>query len=134
MQKELQKLGDSLVGELKLDSTHLLTYATDASAYREIPLGVSFPRNANDIKTIIGFAQKQKIGLIPRTAGTSLAGQVVGSGLIIDVSKHFTEILELNKAENWVTVQPGVIRDELNYFLKTQGFLLVQKHPLPTEP
>ena len=59
--------------------------------------------------------------MIPRTAGTSLAGQVVGSGIIVDVSKHFTQILELNKEENWVRVQPGVIRDELNMFLNPHG-------------
>src|SRR5207342_3929182 len=58
---------------------------------------------------------------IPRTAGTSLAGQVVGTGIIVDVSKHFTSILELNKEEGWVRVQPGVIRDELNMFLKPHG-------------
>jgi FAD/FMN-containing dehydrogenase/Fe-S oxidoreductase len=59
--------------------------------------------------------------LIPRTAGTSLAGQVVGSGIVVDVSKHFTRILELNAVENWVRVQPGVVRDELNMFLKPHG-------------
>src|SRR4029079_3824511 len=59
--------------------------------------------------------------LIPRTAGTSLAGQVVGNGIIIDVSKYFTQVLELNKEEGWVRVQPGVIRDELNMFLKPYG-------------
>src|SRR4029079_2052814 len=59
--------------------------------------------------------------LIPRTAGTSLAGQVVGNGIIVDVSKYFTRILELNKEEGWVRVQPGVIRDELNMFLKPYG-------------
>ena len=59
--------------------------------------------------------------LIPRTAGTSLAGQVVGNGIVVDVSKYFTQILELNKEENWVRVQPGVIRDELNMFLKPHG-------------
>ncbi len=59
--------------------------------------------------------------MIPRTAGTSLAGQVVGNGIIVDVSKNFTQILELNKEEKWVRVQPGVIRDELNMFLKPHG-------------
>src|SRR5206468_924097 len=59
--------------------------------------------------------------LIPRTAGTSLAGQVVGNGIVVDVSKNFTQILELNKKEYWVRVQPGVIRDELNMFLKPHG-------------
>ena len=63
----------------------------------------------------------QKTSLIPRTAGTSLAGQVVGNGIIVDVSKYFTKIIELNTEEKWVRVQPGVIRDELNMFLKPHG-------------
>jgi len=59
--------------------------------------------------------------LIPRTAGTSLAGQCVGEGIVVDVSKHFTKIIEFNKEEAWVRVQPGVIRDELNAYLKPHG-------------
>ena len=96
-------------------------YATDASAYREMPLAVAIPKSVADIKTLIGFARTHRTSLIPRTAGTSLAGQVVGNGIIVDVSKNFTQILELNTRENWVRVQPGVIRDELNMFLKPHG-------------
>ena len=86
-----------------------------------MPLAVAIPRSENDIKQLIGFAKSNKTSLIPRTAGTSLAGQVVGNGIIVDVSKHFTQILELNEEEKWVRVQPGVIRDELNMFLKPYG-------------
>ena len=96
-------------------------YATDASAYREMPLAVAIPKTIEDIKLLIKFAKNEKTSLIPRTAGTSLAGQVVGNGIIVDVSKYFTQIIELNKEENWVRVQPGVIRDELNMFLKPHG-------------
>ena len=73
------------------------------------------------LKKLIAFALQNKTSLIPRTAGTSLAGQVVGNGIVVDVSKHFTQIIELNAAESWVRVQPGVIRDELNMFLKPHG-------------
>ncbi|NTS43566.1 FAD-binding protein [Flavisolibacter sp. BT320] len=100
-----------------------LLYATDASAYRELPLAVAIPKTENDLKRLIRFAREEKTSLIPRTAGTSLAGQVVGKGIVVDVSKHFTEILELNKEERWVRVQPGVIRDELNIFLRPHGLL-----------
>jgi FAD/FMN-containing dehydrogenase/Fe-S oxidoreductase len=96
-------------------------YATDASAYREMPLAVAVPKTKNDIKKLIAFARQNHTSLIPRTAGTSLAGQVVGNGIVVDVSKYFTQILELNKEEKWVRVQPGVIRDELNMFLKPHG-------------
>ena len=93
-------------------------YATDASAYREMPLAVAIPYNDGSIKQLIQFAHENNTALIPRTAGTSLAGQVVGNGIIVDVSKHFTKILEVNEKEHWVRLQPGVIRDELNLHLK----------------
>jgi len=117
----LNDLGRQLEGELYDDKTIRTLYATDASAYRELPLAVAVPKSANDIRTLIQFARTNKTSLIPRTAGTSLAGQVVGGGIVVDVSKYFTKIVELNKAENWVRVQPGVIRDELNMFLKPHG-------------
>lgn len=118
MNEQLRQLAGVLEGELYFDDTMKLLYATDASAYREIPLAVAIPKNEEDIKKLIRFAGSNKTSLIPRTAGTSLAGQVVGNGIVVDVSKNFTQILELNAAENWVRVQPGVIRDELNLFLK----------------
>ena len=96
-------------------------YATDASAYREFPLAVVFPVDNKDIEVLIDFANSHKISLIPRTAGTSLAGQVVGNGLIVDVSKTFTQILEVNKTESWVRLQPAVVRDELNMHIKPFG-------------
>ena len=98
-----------------------ILYATDASAYREMPLAVAIPKTWADIKKLISFADANQTSLIPRTAGTSLAGQVVGKGIIVDISKNFTSILELNVEENWVRVQPGVIRDELNLFLQPHG-------------
>ena len=117
----LQQLAGELEGELFYDDTMRILYATDASAYRELPLAVAFPQTEKDLKTLITFANTHKVGLIPRTAGTSLAGQVVGTGIVVDVSKYFTRIIELNKDERWIRVQPGVIRDELNVFLKPHG-------------
>src|SRR5437870_131648 len=108
--QKLQQLSEALEGELFFDDTMRLLYATDASAYRELPLAVAIPKSVNDLKKLIAFARQEKTSLIPRTAGTSLAGQVVGDGIVVDVSKHFTKILELNREENWVRVQPGVIR------------------------
>ncbi|MBC7688677.1 MAG: FAD-binding protein [Aquabacterium sp.] len=121
MNQRLKELADNLEGELYFDNTMRILYATDASAYREMPLAVAIPQAIGDLKKLIEFARAEKTSLIPRTAGTSLAGQVVGNGIVVDVSKHFTKILELNAAEHWVTVQPGVIRDELNMFLKPHG-------------
>lgn len=123
MKTKLQGLSKELEGTLYYDDVMRTLYATDASAYRELPLAVAIPRSAGDIKKLIHFAIDNNTSLIPRTAGTSLAGQVVGNGIVVDVSKHFTNILELNTEERWVRVQPGVIRDELNMFLKPHGFL-----------
>jgi len=117
----LQQLATELEGEFYFDDTMRTLYATDASAYREMPLAVAVPKTIDDIKKLISFAAAEKTSLIPRTAGTSLAGQVVGNGIIADVSKYFTKIIELNKEEGWVRVQPGVVRDELNMFLKPYG-------------
>src|SRR5580698_3121858 len=123
MSEQLNLLASQLEGELYHDETTRTLYATDASAYREFPQAVAVPRTIADIKKLIEFAHAEKTSLIPRTAGTSLAGQVVGKGIIVDVSKYFTRILELNAEERWVRVQPGVIRDELNIYLKPHGLL-----------
>lgn len=103
------------------DILHRTLYATDASAYREIPDAVTYPSSVEELKALIGYAREKQIPLIPRTAGTSLAGQVVGKGIVVDVSKHFTRILELNVEEKWVKVEPGVILDELNKYLAPHG-------------
>jgi FAD/FMN-containing dehydrogenase/Fe-S oxidoreductase len=123
MSEQLNLLASQLEGELYHDQTTRTLYATDASAYREFPQAVAIPKTVADIRKLIEFAHAEKTSLIPRTAGTSLAGQVVGKGIIVDVSKYFTQILELNTAERWVRVQPGVIRDELNLILKPYGLL-----------
>ncbi|MDE3213685.1 MAG: FAD-binding oxidoreductase, partial [Bacteroidota bacterium] len=123
MKERLIELSGELEGELYFDELMKVVYATDASAYREIPLAVAIPKSVEDIRKLIAFAARNQTALIPRTAGTSLAGQVVGNGIVVDVSKNFTQILELNTEEKWVRVQPGVIRDELNRFLKPHGLL-----------
>jgi FAD/FMN-containing dehydrogenase len=123
MNVKLQELSEQLEGVLYTDTTMRTLYATDASAYREMPLAVVIPKSKEDLKKLIAFANSEKTSLIPRTAGTSLAGQVVGNGIIVDVSKYFTEIIALDTAQHWVRVQPGVVRDELNMFLKPHGLL-----------
>ena len=121
MLNKLKELAHNIHGDLFTDKKNSILYATDASAYREIPLAVVRPKNKEDLVKLVNFANQHNISLIPRTAGTSLAGQVVGSGIVVDISKYFTQILELNEKERWVRVQPGVILDELNMFLKPFG-------------
>ena len=117
----LYNLKNSFSGDIYFDPAHLLMYATDASVYRELPIAVTRPRNVEDIKLLISFAAENHTSLIPRAAGTSLAGQVVGGGIVVDISRYFTKVLELNVEEHWVRVQPGVVLDELNFLLKPHG-------------
>lgn len=126
---KLRQLSDLLAGDLFYDATVAkhqtmrLAYATDASVYQELPLAVAIPNGKADIKHLISFARDTGITLIPRTAGTSLAGQVVGSGIVLDISRFFNQVLELNVQERWVRVEPGVIRDDLNSYLKPFGLI-----------
>ena len=108
-------------GEVLTDEASRLMYSTDASAYREIPVAVVFPKNKDDIENLILFARDNGTSIIPRTAGTSLAGQVVGSGIVADVSKYMTRIVEVNEKEHWVRVEPGVVLDELNIEMAKYG-------------
>src|SRR5690606_35671694 len=117
----LKALSSIIKGELLIDDLHRAIYATDASVYRQLPLGVCYPKDVEDITQIVTFCHQNTIPIIPRTAGTSLAGQCVGEGLVVDVSKYMTNILELDKENHRVSVEPGVIRDELNMFLKPHG-------------
>ncbi|MCK0189325.1 FAD-binding and (Fe-S)-binding domain-containing protein [Arenibacter sp. F20364] len=117
----LNNLKGDLEGDLFVDKLMTTLYATDASVYRKMPQAVAYPKTEEDIKKLILFAREHKIGLIPRTAGTSLAGQCVGDGIVVDVSKNFTKILSVDVDKKQVTVQPGVIRDELNLHLQSYG-------------
>lgn len=125
----LLSLSESLSGDLFFDASNVehqtmrLAYSTDASVYQELPLAVCIPHDINDLQKLIQYAKQHHTTLIPRTAGTSLAGQVVGSGIVVDVSRYFNQILEVNVEEQWARVQPGVIRDDLNAYLHSYGLM-----------
>ena len=121
MKKQFHNFQKIFNGEFFTDSLHTSLYATDASVYRKVPIAVAYPTNERGIKQLIAIAEENKVSLIPRTAGTSLAGQCVGEGIVVDVSKHFTQIISLDTKKRTVTLQPGVIRDELNRYLKPFG-------------
>lgn len=123
-----ETLSGKFSGELYFDNsvqheTQKIIYATDASVYQEKPVAVAIPKTKEDIRACIDFANQNKITLIPRAAGTSLAGQVVGKGMVVDISRYFREVIELNIEEKWVRVQPGIIRDDLNLFLLPFGLM-----------
>lgn len=117
-QKHLEALKQQLKGELKYDSVTRILFSTDASDYKELPCAVAWPRGTADLKKLLSFARAQKTSLTIRAAGTSLAGQVVSSGIIADISRYMNRILEINASERWVRVEPGIVLDELNMALK----------------
>src|SRR4030043_959922 len=118
---DLSGLQKELKGDLFTDDLQRILYATDASSYRELPLAVTRPKDKDDIQKIISFAASVRSSVIPRGGGTSLAGQVVGSGIVVDVSRYMNHILEFNREERWVIAEPGVILAELNKFLLPHG-------------
>ena len=118
---DLRALASRLKGELHFDEAMRLLYATDASEYQELPLAVALPESEEDVRALIAFAAHHGVGVVPRTAGTSLAGQVVGSGLVVDVGRHLNRILSLDPQRRRVRVQPGVVRNELNLALLPYG-------------
>lgn len=116
-------LKDGFEGEVRLDDISRMLYSTDASIYEMKPLGVVLPRTVQDIIQVVKAASDFGISLVPRGAGTSLAGQSVGRSLHLDFSKYLTGILELNATERWVRVEPGVVLDELNAFLRPHDLM-----------
>ncbi len=117
----LDDLAGRLAGELRRDELAVTIYATDASEYQERPLAVALPRSEADVQALVRFAAEHRVGLIPRAAGTSLAGQVVGGGIVVDAGRHLNAIVSLDTAGRRVRVQPGVVRNELNRFLAPHG-------------
>ncbi len=107
--------------EILTDSVHKVAYATDASVYREIPYGVAYPKDEEDMRRLLSEARSRGTSIIARAGGTSIAGQVVGKGIVADVSKHMNRILEINAEERYAWVEPGVVRDELNIACKPYG-------------
>lgn len=103
------------------DRLHRLAYATDASVYREVPYGVAYPANKDDIIALLHQAAELQTSIIPRAGGTSIAGQVVGSGIVADISRYMNHILEINSEKRFAIVEPGVVRDELNLACKPYG-------------
>jgi len=120
---KLSILGQALEGELLADRLSRLLYATDASPHQKVPLAVVRPRHRDDCVTLMRFAAQERLPLIPRAAGTSLAGQCVGDGLVIDFTRHMDRILAIDPERRRARVQPGVIRDDLNDALHPLGLM-----------
>jgi FAD/FMN-containing dehydrogenase/Fe-S oxidoreductase len=121
MTEYLQSLARRVRGDLRHDRISRQLYSTDASIYQVMPYGVLIPREEDDVHAAVELAAAHHVPLLPRTAGSSLAGQAVNEALVIDFTRHLNEILELNVEEGWVWVQPGVVLDELNAYLRQFG-------------
>ena len=96
-------------------------YATDASIYQIDPIGVVAPKTERDAEVILQIAREEKIPVLPRGAGTSQCGQTVGAALVIDNSKYLNQIFDFAPGATEIIVQPGVVLDQLNAFLKPHG-------------
>ncbi len=111
-------LDGRIEGEVRFDEVTRALYSTDASAYQLHPMGVVLPRTREDIVNAVGTAARLGCAVTMRGGGTSQAGQAIGEGLIIDTSKYYNRILEINAGERWARVEPGIVLDELNAALK----------------
>ncbi|MEE3281016.1 MAG: FAD-binding oxidoreductase, partial [Pseudomonadota bacterium] len=116
-----KKLSRSIKGEVLFDHFSRGRYSTDASIYQIEPIGVVIPQAQDDLTAIIDIASEEGVPVLPRGAGTSQSGQTVGLALVIDVSKHLNQIVELDTANRTVTVEPGIVLDQLNAQLKPHG-------------
>ncbi|MFM8427787.1 MAG: FAD-binding oxidoreductase, partial [Chloroflexota bacterium] len=118
-----QDLQKRFKGDLRLDSASKVLYSTDASAYQIEPLGVAIPKTQEDLQTVVAFAAKNKIPILPRGSGSSLAGQAIGEALILDCSRYLDSIIEINPETNSALVEPGAILANLNRAAAKHGLM-----------
>jgi FAD/FMN-containing dehydrogenase/Fe-S oxidoreductase len=116
-----QELRSTLKGEVRFDKVSRALYSTDASVYQIMPAGVVVPRDRADLIAAVNTARKHGCSVTLRGGGTSQAGQAIGSGIQIDISKYYCQILEVNAEERWCRVEPGIVLDELNAALKVHN-------------
>lgn len=116
-----QALRETTTAEVRFDVATRAYYSTDASVYEIQPAGVVMPRTREDLLAIVRLCHQHRQPYTLRGGGTSQGGQCIGAGLIVDASKHLNRVIELNVAERWAWVEPGVVLDELNQQLKEHG-------------
>ena len=114
---------ETLTGEVRFDLYSKALYSTDASLYQIQPIGVVIPKDRQDIIKTVQIASEHNVPILPRGGGTSLAGQSVGEAIVLDMSKYMNQLLEVNVAESWARVEPGIVLDELNHKLKPHGLM-----------
>ena len=120
----LEELGKVCQGEVRSDAFSRTLYSTDASIYQVMPHGVLIPKGLEDLQAAVELAHKWGVALVARGGGSSMTGQSINEALIIDMSRHLNQILEINVEERWVRAQPGLVIDHLNRQLKSHGLQL----------
>ncbi|HXI30879.1 MAG TPA: FAD-linked oxidase C-terminal domain-containing protein, partial [Vicinamibacterales bacterium] len=118
LQRDLER---EIAGEVRFDAVSRALYSTDASVYQIEPLGVVVPRTPDDVVRTVAIARRHGVSITARGGGTSQAGQAVGAGLQLDTSKYLNRVLEVNAAERWAWIEPGVVLDALNATLRPDG-------------
>ncbi|MCE9924089.1 FAD-binding oxidoreductase [Aeromonas media] len=112
-------------GDIEKSYASRLAMATDNSVYQVVPQAVLYPRSADDIAVMLKLAQGPEyaaLSFFPRGGGTGTNGQSLGGGIIVDLSRHMNQILEINLEQGWVRAQAGVVKDQLNAYLKPHGY------------
>jgi FAD/FMN-containing dehydrogenase/Fe-S oxidoreductase len=117
----LAELGKQTGGDIRTDSINRVLYSTDSSIYQVMPYAVVLPKNIEELHAGVELAAKYRVPILPRTGGSSLAGQTVGEAVVFDLNRHLSRILEVNVDEHWVRVEPGVVLDHLNAHLRGVG-------------
>ena len=117
----LAELAGRVRGELRTDTYTRMLYSTDASIYQVMPHGVLIARDEEDVHAAVEAAARHKVPILPRAAGSSLAGQAVNEALVIDTSRFLDRVVELNTEERWIRLQPGIVLDALNGYLRPHG-------------
>src|SRR3989304_6025567 len=110
----INELRRHFIGDIRLDQASRILYSTDASIYQIEPMGVAFPKTQEDLHAAVELAAKHNVPILPRGAGTSLAGQAIGPALILDCSRWLDHIVEINQEEHYAIVEPGVVLSNLN--------------------
>ncbi len=109
-----RELTKRVSGEVRFDQASRVLYSTDASIYQMMPVGVVVPRNVDDVLAVVDLAKRERVPLLPRGGGTSLSGQAVNHGIVMDFSKYMSSVLEVDAEEGWARVQPGIVLESLN--------------------
>lgn len=122
--QKIRELSSRIEGEVRLDRLTRALYSTDASSYQIEPLGACFPAHVADVQAVVRFASEAGLSIVPRGGGSSLSGQGIGEGLVMDLTPHLNRIIEVNPAEKWARVEAGVTLDQLNRAVAPHGLMV----------